>query len=428
MKWVMLLAFVIPLVVGCAGTETPETVNQAPTIEYTSTEIAVDYTQNAVLTVSISDPDGDPLTVTWKITSGTLSGSSKTERTWNPPRSPGTDTLTVSVSDGELSDSIKEIIKRGTRRTASEYDTWTFTKALSPWILDPPTQTIGFGSPNHGTVVIEAGVELYLNTQNLAIEVLGTLESVGTQADTILIRPNDRTLRCADGRGWWEGFRLVTDQVSPGQVDMEYTQVSYGKKNLYVWQGNASATVRNCRFVCSEEASISMGSHGSLLVENCDISSNESYGIDISSLSSVPASVTIINNVIRSNGHTGINMDLLDYSQSLDITIEGNVIKLNSVHGIAMRDAVWATIQNNDFELNNLSDLSNIWLNAPFPGTVDVPADWDSLMAINNFWGRAYDPGEIGLIQDTIEDKSDNPALGTYVIVNPWRDTRLSGP
>jgi hypothetical protein len=424
MMRVMLLALVIPLIVACSGTETPEPVNQAPTIQYTATELVVDKSQTARLTVSVSDPEGDPLTLSWSITSGTLSdGSSRTEKIWDPPNEVGTDTLTVTVSDGELSDSITEIIKRGTRRTASEYNTWTFTKALSPWILDPPTQTIGFGSPNHGTVTIEAGTEVYVNKQNLAIEVLGTLESIGTQADTIVVRPNDRTLRCQEGRGWWEGFRIVTDQLSAGQVTMEYTHVSYGTNNLYVWQGTASATLRNCRFVCSSEASIAMGSRGSLLVDNCDISSNQRHGIDISSLSSVPASVTITNNAIRSNGHTGINMDLLDTSQSLTITIERNVIKLNAVHGIALTHAAWATIQHNDLFLNNLSSVSNIWLNEPYPDQVDVPADWDTLLAIDNYWGRAYDPGEIGFIRDTVEDKLDNNDLGTYVIVSPWQNS-----
>lgn len=427
---VMLTALVIPLVISCSGTETPETVNQAPTIQYTATEIVVDYSRDARLTVSVSDPEGDPLTLTWEITSGTLSdGFSKTEKIWDPPSSVGTDTLTVSVSDGELSDSVTEIIKRGTRRTATQYDGWTFTKALSPWILDPPanTQTIEFTTNSNSTVRIEPGAEVYVNLRDLAIEVRGTLESVGTQADTILVRPNDRTLRCGDERGWWEGFRARTDGPVAGRINMEYTQVSYGRKNIWLQEGDASASLQNCRFVCSEDAAVQMASRGTLLVDNCDISSNRTHGIDISSLSTVPASVTITNNFIRSNGHTGINMNLQDGSQTLDITIERNEIKLNAVHGVAMTNAVWATIQRNDFILNNLSDVSNIWLNTPFPGAVDVPADWDTLMAINNYWGRAYDPGEIGLIEDTVEDKSDDTALGTYVVVDPWENTPQAG-
>jgi len=426
MMRVMLTALVIPLIISCAGTETVEPANQAPTIQYTSTNIVVDYARDTRLTVSVSDPDGDPLTLTWKITSGTLSDTpSKTEKTWRPPESVGTDTLYVTVSDGELSDSVTEIIKRGTRWTAKAIDNWTFTKAESPWILDPPasTNTIEFTTVNNSTVHIEPGVELYVNIRNLAIEVRGTLESVGTQADTILVRPNDRTLRCGDERGWWEGFRARQDGPTAGRVNMEYTQVSYGRKNIWLMEGSASATLRHCRFVCSEEAGVEIGSTGTLFVDSCDISSNESHGIDISSEAIVPTTVTIKNNFIRSNGHTGINMKLPDRSQSADITIERNEIKLNAVHGIAMKNSVWATIQHNDFILNNLSSVSNIWLIAPYPGAVDVPADWDTLFAINNYWGRAYAPGEIGFIEDTVEDKSDNDDLETHIIVDPWENT-----
>jgi hypothetical protein len=424
----MFIAFLLPLVFGCAGSDTVEPVNQSPTIEYTSTEIAVDFAQNTPLSVSVSDPDGDPLTLTWEITSGTLQDTgSKTTKTWVPPRSVGTDTLYVRVSDGELSASITEIIKRGRRTTGSEFDNWTFTKASSPWILDPPSETIGFGSPTHGTVTIEPGVELYINKPDLAVEILGTLECVGTQADTILIQPNDRTLRCADQRDWWEGMRVITDETSAGVVNMAYTQMSYGVRDLWLWQGNASATLEHCRFVCSSEAAVEMGSTGSILIDHCDISSNKKYGIAISSGSSVPASVTITNNRIRSNGHTGIYMDLRDISQSLTIVIERNEIKLNAVHGVSLTNAAWASIQHNDFILNNLSNISNIWLDAPYPYgidvPVDVPADWDSLLATDNYWGRSYDPGDVGLIEDTVEDRSDNPSLGTYVIVDPWQNT-----
>jgi hypothetical protein len=425
MMRVMLIVLVIPLAISCSGTETPETVNQAPTIHYTATEIVVDKRRNARLTVSVSDPDGDPLTLSWQITSGTLSdGSSSTEKIWDPPNEVGTDTLTVTVSDGDLKDSVTEIIKRGTRETADMYGNWRFRKADSPLILDPPAaSTIQFTTNANETVTIEPGVEIYVNVQDLAIEVRGTLESIGTQADTILIRPNDRTLRCGDGRGWWEGLRAKTEGPVAGRINMEYTQVSYGVRNIFLQDGDASANLKNCRLVCSRDAAIEMASRGTLLVDNCDISSNRTHGIDISSLSTVPASVTITNNFIRSNGHTGINMELRDVSQAADITIERNEIKLNSIHGIAMTNAVWATIQHNDFILNNLANVSNIWLETPFPDAVNVPADWDTLLAINNYWSRAYNPGEIGLIEDTVEDRSDNPALGTYVIVDPWQNT-----
>jgi hypothetical protein len=422
------LALVMPLLVTCSGTETVEPVNQAPTIEFTFVPIVVDYNQNPILTVAVSDPDDDPLTVTWDITSGQLvDRPSKSEKEWRPPRSVGMDTVTVRVSDGELSKTISETIKRGFRSTAPSYSTWTFSKDHSPWILDPAALTIPFGETSLDTIRIEPGVELYINTRDLAIEVLGTLESIGTQTDTILVRPNDRTLRCAGGRGWWEGFRVTVDGLVTGRANMRYTQVSYADKNIDVSQGAASARLQNCRFVCSDEAGVMMSSSGSLLVDNCDVYGNRTHGINVRTLATPPDSVVITNNLIKSNGYNGINLDLLDPAQSTTIIIEGNKLTFNSVHAIAMTHAVWVqSLTHNDFILNNLSNLSNIWLDDPYPGTVNVPSDWDTLLATDNYWGQAFDPGDIDAIEETIRDKTDNPVLGTYVIVEPWANTPQS--
>ena len=427
MRRLFLTALVIPLILGCSGTESPEPVNQAPSITFITTEIVFDFLRSSTLAVSVSDPDGDPLSVTWEITSGTLvpvPANSQTVMQWTPVRSVGDDIVTITVSDGEFSESVTEPLKRGTRRTESILDSAQFIAAESPYIIDPPAETISFGEPNHGTVSIAAGVELYINKRNLAIEVRGTLQSIGTQADTILVRPNDRTLRCAQQRGWWEGFRIVSDDQNDGQVNMTWTQVSYGVKNVWL-QNGASGNLTNSRFVCSADAGVMMSSVGTLVVDNCDISSNRSYGIDVSSVL-IPAQVTITNNLIKSNGHTGINLNLQDIEQTLTTVITGNSIQFNSIHGIALTNAAWATIQNNDFILNNLSNVSNIWLETPYPGAVPVTADWDTLLATSNYWSRAYDPGQASFIEDTVRDKSDNPILGTYVIIDPWENEKQS--
>jgi parallel beta-helix repeat protein len=140
----------------------------------------------------------------------------------------------------------------------------------------------------------------------------------------------------------------------------------------------------------------------------------------------IPTQVTITNNLIKSNGHTGINLNLQDIEQTLTTVITGNSIQFNSIHGIALTNAAWADIRNNDFILNNLSNVSNIWLETPFPGPVTVTADWDTLLATSNYWSRAYDPGQASFIEDTVRDKSDNPTLGTYVIIAPWENEKQS--
>jgi parallel beta-helix repeat protein len=358
------------------------------------------------------------LTVNWSITSGQLSGTAQTERQWNPVDSVGEDVLTVTVSDGELSDDVVATIKRGTRSTSADLGPFTFTQAKSPWIIDPPVGTIRWSN----NIEIEPGTEMYINNEDLLIEVVGLLQSVGTKTDTILVQPNDRTIRCGDERPWWKGFQLVADGLAAGQVEMAYTHVSYGERSLYVWQGDSSARLRYCRFVCGGEAGIKMGSSGVLVVDNCEVSDNKTYGIYVSS-STVPDSVTITNNLIKSNDHTGIAMNFKDETKAAVITIERNDIKLNSVYGITMTNAMWPTIQHNNLSLNNLSNISNIVLLDPFPNVSGSLADWDTLWATDNYWGRAYEPSEIKLIEDTVVDKWNNGALGTYIIVDPWQNT-----
>ena len=48
------------------------------------------------------------------------------------------------------------------------------------------------------------------------------------------------------------------------------------------------------------------------------------------------------------------------------------------------------------------------------------------ILATNNYWSRAYDPGDVRFIEETVRDKSDNPLLGTYVDVTPWKNEKQS--
>ena len=52
------------------------------------------------LTAAYSDPENDPLTYTWSVTGGTLSGEGRSVSWDLGTLSPGTYTATVSVSDG----------------------------------------------------------------------------------------------------------------------------------------------------------------------------------------------------------------------------------------------------------------------------------------------------------------------------------------
>jgi hypothetical protein len=434
MRWVCLAVFVLPLFLACGGTETTEPVNQAPSIEFTFADMVVDRLFTHDLSVAVNDPEGDPLTVVWTVTSGSLTAqnSDNTIMRWDPPDTPGCDTVTVSVSDGEFTESVTEQIKRGTTvRLGSSMGSRTFSKADSPYIVKPlpgiVTPSIGPGQ----TFTLQAGVEWYITrdddaglrgTPTLAVE--GALVATGTDVEPVVIRPNNRFLRCVDGRGWWGGIDLVPD----GVVTLDYTEISYGVYNVRISQSPGTATLRNSRFLCSSIAGISLESNGSLVVEECRVTDNGNHGVEINSLVSLPANVSITNSEIRFNGHTGIFLDLNDVGQDVPITISGNLIEFNASNGIAMTHAVWPSIHNNDISKNNTGTLSNIRLLAPFPEGVLAPAAWDTLLATHNYWGGVFDPGEDSFIEQGVWDSRDIPSLGTRVIINPWENDSQHTP
>lgn len=433
MRWVCLAVFALPLFLACGGTETTEPVNQAPSIAFTFTDLVVDRLFTHDLTVAVSDPEGDPLSISWAITSGTLvvSATDNTIATWDPLDTSGTDTVTVSVSDGEFTKTVTEVIKRGKMTTVqAEIGSRTLSLADSPHIIKPYE---GVVTPNIGpgnTFVIDAGVELYISRDAGAergtptISVEGELLSNGTEAAPVLIRPNDRTLRCAERRGWWGGFRIEPG----GSATLDYTEISYGGHNIRLNLGDGSATLRNCRILCSEFAGIQMSSNGSLVVDACQITNNRDHGIAVDTDSGLPANVSITNNEIRFNGHTGIYLNLNDVGQDVPITIRGNLIEFNAGNGIAMTHAVWPSIHNNDISKNNTGTLSNIRLLAPFPEGVLVPADWDTLLATHNYWGGVFDPGHDSYIEQGVWDSKDIEQLGTRVIINPWENDSQHTP
>ncbi|MBI3764460.1 MAG: hypothetical protein HY260_21685 [Chloroflexi bacterium] len=54
-----------------------------------------------ILTASATDPDGDPLTITWTTSAGTLSALTGTQVTLTVPNTPGTVTVTATAGDGQ---------------------------------------------------------------------------------------------------------------------------------------------------------------------------------------------------------------------------------------------------------------------------------------------------------------------------------------
>jgi len=100
----ILLLVVVIILSGCGGPAPP--INHPPVISgLTVDPSSVDINQSTVITCIATDPDGDTLTYNWTKTGGTISGSGSAI-TWTAPSTAGTYTITCTVYDGELTDTL----------------------------------------------------------------------------------------------------------------------------------------------------------------------------------------------------------------------------------------------------------------------------------------------------------------------------------
>ncbi|MBF0500233.1 MAG: hypothetical protein HQM09_08875 [Candidatus Riflebacteria bacterium] len=83
-------------------TTVPITVfsNHAPVVAIVSTSTQSIQGGSLALVASATDPDGDPLTLVWTTSAGSLSATSANNTTWTAPMQYGSSTVTVTASDG----------------------------------------------------------------------------------------------------------------------------------------------------------------------------------------------------------------------------------------------------------------------------------------------------------------------------------------
>jgi hypothetical protein len=178
--------------------------------------------------------------------------------------------------------------------------------------------------------------------------------------------------------------------------------------------GAAEAYLEDCKIACGGSAGVRITGTGILYINNCDISDNVQNGIEVTSVASIPTSVTIRNSEIQYN-NDGIYLDLPDVMQALVVDIQYNLIKDNWINGISLRTSAVARIKNNHISRNNWGTTSNIRLVPPYPDGVPI----DTLHAEYNYWGAVY-TGSGSAIEATINDSADNAGIGTRVNIHPW--------
>ncbi len=417
MKRQWFLAVLAGLVAGCSGGSDSgvQPVNRAPTISFTTDRAAVVRSVPTTLSVSVNDPDGDPLTVSWAITRGTLApvNPSRTLMNWTVPATVGVDTIEVSVSDGNFTTRITEQIKVGWPSTGAQA---TFIKSRSPYIvsLDPANPV--FGVDEALVTTIEAGTEILFENQGTRVVVTGRLETLGTSAEPVVFRPNLRDLKCGDERGWWNGIEVYRSSPSfPGEAVLDHTEIWYAMRGVYL-RDDANATVRGCAIRCSGEYGVLHLGTGALVLTDTEISNGKLDGVTIGGnvSTALPDSVRMERCEVRFNERNGVTINIDDQNQIVPILMEYNQIENNLLHGLVLARASFPIVHFNSFVANGVgSGLSNIYLEDEYPNNVPV----NTFSATCNYFALTTQAA----IDATIRDSLDNPGVVfVRVVTNPW--------
>ena len=409
----------LALGLSCSGGTDSGTqpVNRAPTITFTFTKLGVVRNTTPVLSVAVDDPDGDPLTVTWTITRGTLTpqNSAKTQMQWAAPAIVGLDTVVVKVSDGALSSKVTEPIMVCYPATAARA---TFQKSQSPYIISLDAANPVLGIDEGFTSNVEAGTTLLLDNQGTRIDVTGEFITHGTPGEPVVIRPNARDLSCGtDDRGWWESIQVshAAGPPNPGSIEFHNTEVwfaNYGVRLL----NDASATLDGCAIKCSGAAGVYHEGAGTLIMTDTEVSNGKVDGIVIGSnvSTSVPDSVLINNCDIQFNQHNGVLLSVNDPGETAVVQMEYNYIKNNFFRGVTLARAVFPAMHFNLFSGNTSGGGSmNIYLEDGFGAGSAVT----TLDATCNYFSVTTQTA----IDATIRDSLDNPVLAPVrVLTDPW--------
>jgi parallel beta-helix repeat protein len=420
--------FALGLFAACSKDEgvAPEK-NHPPQVEFTVAALAVPRSSDVTLTVNVTDPDDDPVSVHWEVTRGTFtSAQGGPSIRWATPGTVGRDTLTITATDDNGgTTTLTETIRVGTLKTLRVTVPQTWNTSDSPFIIRPTEDSFVIAETQ---LTLGPGCELLIDREDLSINVSGSLVANGTAQAPVLIAPNRRT---ADP-GFWAGITANPSGDPPHIIQLTHTKMFYASQAVFT-TGTAEAALDGCTIMFSSDAAVAHGSSGDLTVENSIITNNAKSGIRVVRLVGldVPASVAILNDSIAVNGdvsgatpyvdQAAIFINMSDSFATSDIRIENSEISRNAFPGIQLAKASYPEIHYNTIFSNELGKTSqhyNIRLDDGFGGT---PTTID---ARNNFWGSAFADADSAAIRETIRDSEDVGNITVRVAIYPWLNAK----
>ncbi len=222
-------------------------------------------------------------------------------------------------------------------------------KANSPYILGGDI-TI----PDGEKLTIEPGVEIFIDTtlagSDAKIIVEGSLEAVGTEADSIifsmvdgqqiagkwdgihLILEIDDKISATSDSGAFHQFDVASNPQQEGTATLKYCRIEYAKNGITAQ--NDKITIENCLIQNNSENGVLWedsypNTYISGLLKNCKISNNSGFGVTCKSNSvwkRRETSPIISQNIIENNGNGGINL----HAHGCSVSSTGVILRRSS--------------------------------------------------------------------------------------------------
>ena len=348
------------------------------------------------------DGDGDPIYYQWSATSGTFNPpDGKGDAViWTAPQTPGTITITLSVTDEIEVSRTSETIEVG--GSFPSYITHSMTIADSGFVyILEKLQTVIV--PNDVTLTLKGGVRIVVSSENSGIDVEGKLVVEGTQESEVVIGPSS----CLPEEGEWNGIR-ITGPTAEGEL--AFMRI-HSAENGIIISGRTSANMSNCTIYNHLNNGIEVSDSAILAMTQCTVWENGT-GVYVRN-----GGLDIHRSSIRYNSEIGL--DISATSDVFSVEIDTCNISNNETYGIFITGIAKP-------EIHYCSIFSNGHTGTGEAVRLEAYMGTDSVRVNYNFWGIGNDSeGEIALLIHDMNDVSSG--IEAYIDFMPWLPSELEG-
>jgi len=377
--------------------------NEAPSQLSISKDVCyVTKGQEVSLSGVAYDGDGDPIYYQWSATAGTFDppDGKGSAVVWTSPQTPGTITITLSVTDEIEVSRTSETIEVGGNFPSYITSTTTIADSGFVYILDKLQPVI---VPDDVILTLDGGVRIVVNSENSGIVVEGSLIALGTQGNEVVIGPSS----CLPDKGEWNGIRFIGPAA---QGELAFMRI-HSAENGIIASGGASVNMRNCTLNNHLNNGLEVSDSSDLTMTQCTVWENGT-GVYVRN-----SELDIQRSSIRYNGGTGL--ELSASSEGFAVQVDTCNISNNETYGIYITGIVKP-------EIHYCSIFSNGSTGTGEAVRLEAYAESDSVRVDYNFWGIGYDSEEE--IASLVHDMND-VAYGilAYIDFTPWRTSVPGG-